>query len=147
MHTYIHAYIHAYMHTCIHTYIHTCICLLMRPYAYTYMCVGASSVASIHVPGNGNLPTTSNRPLLSLPAIRVDSSGKVYTVQVLKQQLANELGLPLRDLRIIDPSFPSQVDRYMHLYIHTYIYIYIYIYTYIYIYIYTFIHIHIYIYI
>ena len=46
----------------------------------------------------------------SLAAIKVDPSGKVYTTQILKQQLANELGLPLRDLRIIDPSFPSQIQ-------------------------------------
>lgn len=46
----------------------------------------------------------------SLAAIKVDPSGEVYTTQILKQQLANELGLPLRDLRIIDPSFPSQIQ-------------------------------------
>ena len=65
--------------------------------------IGVSSVTSIANAVN------HNRPLISLPAVRVDSTGKVYTVQVLKQQLANELGLPLRDLRIIDPSFPTQV--------------------------------------
>ena len=70
--------------------------------------IGATSVTSIANAVN------SIRPLISLPAIRVDSTGKVYTVQVLKQQLANELGLPLRDLRIIDPSFPSQVHEYVH---------------------------------
>ena len=69
--------------------------------------IGATSVTSI---ANA---VSNNRPLISLPAIRVDSTGKVYTVQVLKQQLANELGLPLRDLRIIDPSFPSQVRKYI----------------------------------
>ena len=46
----------------------------------------------------------------SLPAIKVDPKGKIYTTQVLKQQLANELGLPLRDLRIVDPSFPTQIQ-------------------------------------
>ena len=46
----------------------------------------------------------------SLSAIKVDPSGKVYTTQILKQQLANELGLPLRDLRIVDPSYPSQIQ-------------------------------------
>jgi magnesium transporter len=34
----------------------------------------------------------------------------VYRTQILKQQLADELGLPLRDLRIVDPSFPSQIQ-------------------------------------
>jgi len=51
--------------------------------------------------------TGAQRPL---PAIKVDPTGKVYTTQILKQQLANELGLPLRDLRIVDPSFPSQIQ-------------------------------------
>lgn len=46
----------------------------------------------------------------SLPAIKVDPKGKIYTTQILKQQLANELGLPLRDLRIVDPSFPTQIQ-------------------------------------
>ena len=53
-------------------------------------------------------PFTSSQR--SLAAIKVDPSGKVYTTQILKQQLANELGLPLRDLRIVDPSFPSQIQ-------------------------------------
>ena len=46
----------------------------------------------------------------SLPAVTVDPTGKVYTTQILKQQLADELGLPLRDLRVVDPSFPSQIQ-------------------------------------
>jgi hypothetical protein len=46
----------------------------------------------------------------SLAAIKVDSTGEVYTTQILKQQLANELGLPLRDLRIVDPSYPTQIQ-------------------------------------
>lgn len=44
-----------------------------------------------------------------LSAIRVDPSGKVNTIQINKQGLANELGLPLRDLRIVDPSIPKQI--------------------------------------
>lgn len=59
-------------------------------------------------------PTTATPPsfslMRSLPAIKVDPSGNVYTTQILKQQLANELGLPLRDLRIVDPSYPSQIQ-------------------------------------
>jgi hypothetical protein len=35
--------------------------------------------------------------------------GKVSTIQVNKQGLANELGLPLRDLRVVDPSIPKQI--------------------------------------
>ena len=45
----------------------------------------------------------------SLDAIKIDPSGKAYTTQISKQQLANELDLPLRDLRIVDPSYPSQI--------------------------------------
>ena len=46
----------------------------------------------------------------ALPAIKVEPSGRVYSTQILKQQLANELGLPLRDLRIVDPSYPNQIQ-------------------------------------
>ena len=46
----------------------------------------------------------------SLPAVKVDPNGIVYTTQILKQQLANELNLPLRDLRVVDPSYPSQIQ-------------------------------------
>eukprot|EP00601_Ochromonadales_sp_CCMP2298_P008546 CAMPEP_0173203544 /NCGR_PEP_ID=MMETSP1141-20130122/19582_1 /TAXON_ID=483371 /ORGANISM="non described non described, Strain CCMP2298" /LENGTH=151 /DNA_ID=CAMNT_0014129021 /DNA_START=106 /DNA_END=558 /DNA_ORIENTATION=+ len=53
-------------------------------------------------------PYSSNQR--SLPAVKVDPKGTVYTTEILKQQLANELNLPLRDLRIVDPSFPSQIQ-------------------------------------
>jgi len=43
-------------------------------------------------------------------AIRIDPEGKTYVTQILKQQLANELQLPLRDLRFVDPSYPSQIQ-------------------------------------
>jgi hypothetical protein len=46
----------------------------------------------------------------SLPAIKIDPSGKIYTTQILKQQLSNELRLPLRDLRVVDPSLPKQIQ-------------------------------------
>ena len=46
----------------------------------------------------------------SLPAVKVDNKGAVYTTRILKQQLANELKLPLRDLRVVDPSYPSQIQ-------------------------------------
>jgi hypothetical protein len=45
----------------------------------------------------------------SLPAVSIDATGKVSMIQVRKQELANELELPLRDLRVIDPSFPTQI--------------------------------------
>lgn len=45
-----------------------------------------------------------------IPAVRVTPQGEVYTTSILKQQLANELHLPLRDLRIVDPSYPSQIQ-------------------------------------
>ena len=34
----------------------------------------------------------------------------MYSTEILKQQLADELKLPLRDLRIVDPSFPNQIQ-------------------------------------
>lgn len=46
----------------------------------------------------------------SLPAFKVDLFGEVYQTQILKQQLANELGVHLRDLRIVDPSLPTQIQ-------------------------------------
>jgi hypothetical protein len=60
-------------------------------------------------------PSTAVPPAFStqrtaLPAIRIEPSGRVTTTQILKQQLANELGLPLRDLRIVDPSYPNQIQ-------------------------------------
>ena len=51
---------------------------------------------------------SSNPKFLS--AVRVDQNGLSYTSNVLKQQLASDLQLPLRDLRIVDPSFPSQIQ-------------------------------------
>lgn len=46
----------------------------------------------------------------TLTAIKVNPSGQVYSTQILKQQLANELSIPLRDLRVVDPSLPSQIQ-------------------------------------
>ena len=46
---------------------------------------------------------------LSSTAFHSRTIGKVSTIQVSKQGLANELGLPLRDLRIVDPSVPKQI--------------------------------------
>jgi len=55
-------------------------------------------------------PYSASNNRRSLPAVKVDPKGTVYTTQILKQQLANELDLPLRDLRVVDPSFPSQIQ-------------------------------------
>lgn len=46
----------------------------------------------------------------TIDAVRVDRHGDASRIQVMKQQLASELQLPLRDLRLIDPSFPSQIQ-------------------------------------
>lgn len=43
-------------------------------------------------------------------AIKVAPTGQVYSTQILKQQLANELNVPLRDLRVVDPSLPNQIQ-------------------------------------
>jgi Mg2+ and Co2+ transporter CorA len=42
--------------------------------------------------------------------IRIDWNGEFTPFEVLKEELANQLQLPLRDLRIVDPSYPSQVQ-------------------------------------
>ena len=60
--------------------------------------------------GESMVPSPLTQSPRSLPAIKVDPTGKVYRTQILKQQLADELGLPLRDLRIVDPSIPSQIQ-------------------------------------
>ena len=46
----------------------------------------------------------------TLTAVKVNPTGQVYSTQILKQQLANDLNLPLRDLRVVDPSFPNQIQ-------------------------------------
>lgn len=77
---------------------------------------GGSSSGALRPPPNSFVPSSTSTPFSTsighrpLPAIKVDPTGKVYTTQILKQQLANELGLPLRDFRIVDPSFPSQIQ-------------------------------------
>jgi magnesium transporter len=63
--------------------------------------IGAQPIASFHSSGGQQRP---------LSAIRIDPEGKTYVTQILKQQLANELQLPLRDLRFVDPSYPSQIQ-------------------------------------
>jgi magnesium transporter len=74
--------------------------------------VGDSSVnrpTALLRPGTA-IPPPFSSTQRALPAIKVEPSGRVYTTQILKQQLANELGLPLRDLRIVDPSYPNQIQ-------------------------------------
>lgn len=46
----------------------------------------------------------------TLPAVTIDPRGTMYSTEILKRQLADELKLPLRDLRIVDPSFPNQIQ-------------------------------------
>ena len=63
---------------------------------------------------NGMSSITSSSNFASnqraLPVIKVEPSGRVYTTQIFKQQLANDLQLPLRDLRIVDPTMPNQIQ-------------------------------------
>ena len=56
--------------------------------------------------GSAWMTATSQRPL---EMIRINCKGESVMAQAMKQQLAKELGLPLRDLRYIDPSYPSQI--------------------------------------
>ena len=68
-----------------------------------------------------NIPVNSERFFLShetstlfptsgFHAIRIDNKGEIRSFSETKQQLASELELPLRDLRMIDPSFPGQIQ-------------------------------------
>ena len=66
---------------------------------------GANGMSSITTPSS-----TFASSQRALPALKLEPSGRVYTTQILKQQLANELGLPLRDLRIVDPTMPNQIQ-------------------------------------
>ena len=76
---------------------------------YFVHCDGAEiNWVSRSAPNLNSSPLSASQRLLS--AVRVSPSGQVYSTQILKQQLANELSLPLRDLRIIDASFPNQIQ-------------------------------------
>ncbi|RYH31703.1 hypothetical protein EON65_02080 [archaeon] len=45
-----------------------------------------------------------------LSAVKISPTGTTTNINILKQQLANDLHLPLRDLRVIDPTFPNQIQ-------------------------------------
>jgi Mg2+ and Co2+ transporter CorA len=55
------------------------------------------------------LMTSATEYLHSVEAVRINPSGQTQKVEILKQQLANELHLPLRDFRIVDPALPKQI--------------------------------------
>lgn len=59
----------------------------------------SKSICNISIALN-NIPIT----------VKIRRNGFFFSIQILKQQLANELKLPLRDLRVVDPSFPSQIQ-------------------------------------
>eukprot|EP00752_Nemacystus_decipiens_P012091 g10718.t1 len=44
----------------------------------------------------------------SVPVLRLSSEGAAVETTLSRQQLANELNCPLRDLRLADPTFPGQ---------------------------------------
>ena len=67
----------------------------------------SSSSSSTFIPSS---PLSTNNVRQILTAIKVNPAGQMYNTQILKQQLANELNLPLRDLRVVDPSFPTQIQ-------------------------------------
>lgn len=71
-------------------------------------CVGESHhfVRDPHL-NHASFGTNSQKPL---QAVRIDHDGVLRATDVLKQKLASDLNLPLRDLRIVDPSFPSQIQ-------------------------------------
>jgi len=88
------------------TVVH-CVLLLLLAVAPSTSVEGLNTYGSSSILPPAPFSGTAARPLA---AVKVDPRGKVYQTQILKQQLANELGLPLRDLRVVDPSFPSQIQ-------------------------------------
>ena len=84
-----------------------CVLLLLLSVAPSTSVEGLNTYGSSSILPPAPFSGTAARPLA---AVKVDPRGKVYQTQILKQQLANELGLPLRDLRVVDPSFPSQIQ-------------------------------------
>ena len=103
---------------CVQVWLYTTVALIGSLHAMRAMSDASTSslpaATTKAVIGRARVDPTIPSPFTTspqlLPAIKVDPKGKVYTTQILKQQLANELGLPLRDLRIVDPSFPSQIQ-------------------------------------
>jgi hypothetical protein len=71
--------------------------------------IGASfsTQRSIKTP---SLPSQSGSSQKALPAVRIDRNGKLVSMQLHKKRLVEELELPLRDLRIVDPHFPNQIQ-------------------------------------
>jgi hypothetical protein len=70
----------------------------------------SSSQSENRAPRNPtSLPQRVNGKI-SLPTIKVDTTGRISVSQISRQQLANELGLPLRDFRIVDPSYPKLIQ-------------------------------------
>jgi hypothetical protein len=59
-----------------------------------------------HLPHHDHT-ATSAKPL---QAVLVDCCGDTRSCAVVKHELASELNLPLRDLRLVDPSFPGQTQ-------------------------------------
>ena len=79
--------------------------------------VGGGGAAAVGVRDSSSPPPSP--PLIpspfassprTLPAVTIDPRGTMYSTEILKRQLADELKLPLRDLRIVDPSFPNQIQ-------------------------------------
>ena len=82
--------------------------LLIAYYVRATRFLNVMSLSIAIQPTNNNIPN-NQRSSLFLPAVKIDFKGKVSSIQVQKQRIANELDLPLRDFRIIDPSFPTQI--------------------------------------
>ena len=96
-------------------HIYFCCTLLLRNYFAT--CVDAAEVnwmnrgvSSSALPFSSSSPLLTNQVRVPLTAVKVSPDGHIYNTKVLKQQLANELSLPLRDLRVVDPSLPTQIQ-------------------------------------
>jgi hypothetical protein len=60
----------------------------------------------VHLPPHDHAAISAK----ALQAVLVDCCGDTRSCTVVKHELASELKLPLRDLRLIDPSFPGQTQ-------------------------------------
>jgi hypothetical protein len=60
----------------------------------------------VHLPPHDHTAISAK----ALQAVLVDCCGDTRSCTVVKHELASELKLPLRDLRLVDPSFPGQTQ-------------------------------------
>jgi magnesium transporter len=73
--------------------------LLFQQYTYSY-----TAIDGVHPV---QTPVLANQHPIS--AVRIDKRGNISEAEVLKQDLAHDLHLPIRDFRVVDPSLPNKI--------------------------------------